>query len=90
MDELPDGLDEWVTWLIDTYHLQKREIAHCWRHHPPLVHELDALHSAWRDTVTPGARPTAALQWHEAFAATRLRLEQWTIRTGCASGTHRG
>ena len=94
LDELQteDALDElqdWVTWIIDRYALDRRVIPECWDSHGALVEELSALRTAWIVSFCVTARPEAPLEWHQSFDAARHRLSDWASRTGCRPGEHR-
>lgn len=81
-------LDDWVSWIVNRYGLQ-RVIPRCWRRHPALVEELNALELAWGAAFEgDDADPEAPLRWHEDLAKAKERLTEWD-RAGCATGEHR-
>lgn len=87
---LLEELDIWVTWLVDHYSLDRRYVPECWTKHWELIEELSALHLAWQAAYATTAHTDAALTWHERLALARGRLAEWTARTGCRGGAHRG
>lgn len=81
-------LDDWAGWLVERYGLQ-RVIPRCWRRHPAMVEELNALELAWAAAYEgEEVDPEAPLRWHEDLAKTKERLAEWD-RAGCAAGEHR-
>lgn len=62
-------LARWVDWLAATYDLQpSRAVLACWPAHGGTVHELAALHTAWKTAAATDASddPGDAMSlWHE-------------------------
>lgn len=88
-DLLLEDLDLWVTWLVERYRLDHRTVPPCWTQHSELIEELSALHLAWQGAFYTSAPADAPLNWHERFAAARLRIGDWQSRTGCRPDAHR-
>ncbi|WP_315092783.1 hypothetical protein [uncultured Cellulomonas sp.] len=86
---LLEDLDVWVTWLTERYRLDHRTVPPCWTRHPELIEELSALQLAWQGAYSMSALPDAPLNWHERFAAARLRISDWVSRAGCRPDAHR-
>lgn len=84
-----EGLEDWITWLVERYALDHRSVPPCWEQHGALVEELSALRTAWIAAFNVTGRPGAPLEWHAQFAAGRHRLGDWSSRTGCRPGQHR-
>jgi len=82
-------LTAWVDWLRERYRLDHRTIPGCWPEHGDLIEELSALHTAWQNAYTTGARPEAPLDWHTNFAHCQTRLTTAVARTGCRPHEHR-
>lgn len=80
-------LSIWMEWLIDRFELDHRVIPTCWQQHGPIIEELSALFTAWQSAYLDDA--SEPLRWMAAFAATRERLTDWTLRTGCRAQHHR-
>ena len=87
---LLENLDVWVTWLADHYRLDRRYIPDCWMKHRELIEELSALRLAWEAAYATTSLADAPLTWHERLVHARARLAEWTSRTGCRPGEHRG
>jgi hypothetical protein len=83
------AMDEWVRWLSTRYVLSPRTIPPCWYHHSGMVEELSALRTGWLAAFAPDATGGAPLDWHDAFAATRSRLDETVNRSGCTKDDHR-
>lgn len=84
-----EGLDAWVTWLVDHYRLDRRYIPECWTKHWELIEELSALQLAWEAAYATTSHGDAPLAWHERFGLARTRLVEWVARSGCRPGEHR-
>jgi hypothetical protein len=81
-------LEDWIQWLTSRYGLDHRHVPACWAGHGELIEELSALHTAWQRAYAPDAPGDAPLRWHEAFDASRERLQSWVARTGCRGPAH--
>lgn len=82
-------LTVWVTWLVEHYRLDRRYVPECWSKHWELIEELSALRLAWQAAYATTSHADAPLAWHERLGLARVRLADWTARTGCRSGEHR-
>jgi hypothetical protein len=89
LEHMLEGLDVWVTWLVDHYRLDRRYVPECWPKHWELIEELSALHQAWYAAYCTTAHADAPLTWHERFANARVRLAEWAARSGCRGTEHR-
>ena len=86
-----ESLRTWVEWLVEHYRLDRRHVPQCWDQHWELIEELAALHHSWRATYAHDTSENhGPIVWHERFHIARERLAEWTSRTGCRPGEHRG
>lgn len=84
----PDGEDlvAWVQWLVTRYELDN--IPEWWAQHGALVEELDALRIGWLSSMGRGQGGIAAMQWHDYFGRTLVRIDRrWRSRN--CEDTHR-
>lgn len=87
-----EELGDWVHWLTRTYQLDMRVVPECWMKHESMLWELSSLHTSWLGVFRRGQRnpgPDRPLEWHVAFAASRIRLREWAGRSRCRAGAHR-
>ena len=82
-------LDAWVRWLGARYSVDAREVPRCWYLHGAVVEELTALFGAHMVAFDPRQAASAAADWHRLFWDVRIRLRDWTSRTGCSAREHR-
>lgn len=76
----------WTEWLIDTFRLTKW-FPPCWRAHPALVEEAQALFVGWGAAWLPGMDPAAPLGFLRDLDGSLARIEnRWQIP--CRQGEH--
>ena len=78
---------EWTSWLIVTFRLT-RWFPPCWRAHPALVEEAQALFLGWNAAWLPGTDPAGPLMWLRELDAALHRIEtRWQI--SCSPDQHK-
>lgn len=82
-------LRDWVEDLIDRFALDARTVPPCWYRHPGIVAALSALRDHERACFTPGASPSASVDWFHALREIEERLTSWSARTQCSAKEHR-
>lgn len=75
-------LDRWVTFLRLAYGLPATIVPPMWHRHDELIWELSALHLHWLNSYHPDAPLSGPLNWHQDFAASRVRLREWVSTSG--------
>lgn len=75
-------LDEWVTWLKNAFGLPAAVIPPMWHRHDELIWELSALHTAFLNSYSEIASPSAPIAWMKEFAEARYRLRDWVTLSG--------
>lgn len=85
----PD-LRAFVELLVDRFGLDARTVPPCWYRHNRMVETLSALRDHERACFANQNSAAAAMDWFRALRETEARLIEWTARTGCTAGEHRG
>lgn len=73
-DEESESLEEWVEWLIETYHLELI-IPSKWASHEAIRSELEALHQAHSAAFSDQASGWDKLTWHDHLTRALDRVD---------------
>lgn len=75
-------LDDWITWLRQSFGLPPTVVPPFWHRHDELVWELSALHQYWLYSYDPDGTPAGPIAWLRDFSDAQARLRVWVSTCG--------